>query len=41
MEQLLVTLGRHLLIVLADFALAKVLHYVWSRVVAAPTDPAG
>lgn len=36
MEHLLATVATHLLIVIAEFAVVKLLHYVWSRAVGAP-----
>lgn len=36
MEHLLTTVATHVLIVVAEFAVAKLLHYVWVRVTGAP-----
>jgi hypothetical protein len=36
MEELLVMLPRQLLIVVAELVIAKLLHYLWSRMIAVP-----
>ena len=40
MEQLLVVGARHLLIILAEFAIARLLHYIWTRLIAPPAAQA-
>jgi hypothetical protein len=36
MEHLLATVATHLVVVVAEFAVLKLLHYVWSRAVGTP-----